>query len=256
MTIIKYVDLIDELRRISTYLEEYCETLYIIGSYSRGEYNSSSDVDIFIIIHNIDFKPRVMEILSDLRTYISQFSQILDVKIYTKESFMKAYEGVDHFQLWLNLSTGVLVIGHPIQLELNVSLVKSSLLLWIDRVNESITFLDVQAQFEGSCFVLYSALAWFYFVERFLYLQDNTTSIKREFLSTFFEDMSSIIYLNYKMIVQRIREKTIISPGERIQVKDRKKWSGSDYSTLVKIAERLAKNGLMIYKSIANKYPE
>ncbi len=247
--------LIEQITRISKEekMDNYCESIYLVGSYSREEFDHLSDVDLIVIVHNESELPFVLELVKIIQEYIAPFDVMLDSKVYTELSFNDAKKGIDHFSIWLNIETGICILGNEIQVKLNPSLVISGLLHWIDRVEESIVILENHSQFEGSCFVLYSALVWIFFIEKYL-LESNKTISKRETLNVYFGDMEPIVRVHYDRIVHKIRKESPNRYPKKLQFKEKKTWSDVYYSNLIQKARKILEYGNAVYRSLSAKY--
>ena len=231
-------------------LVEYCDSLYLVGSYSSGDVLISSDIDIIIIVRNDDAIRTVSKIFEEFR---SQIEPMLDIRVYTRDSFNKANNGLDHFSIWSNIQSGLLIIGSPIAVKLKPNLVKAGLLHWIDRIDESICHLEVHTQFEGTCFLLYSALVWFFFIDKHLIHEYKGKISKVGALRNVFGDMQETISLNYEKTLQKIRKKKI-NQGEKIRFKETRRWSEVEYSMLLGIAEDVNEYGNEILLKVSNRY--
>jgi predicted nucleotidyltransferase len=249
---LKYV--INELRLMSEgeELDKFCNSLYLVGSYPRQEYDTKSDIDLIVFVSDATFITKVLEIIDTFSKKIHNLGQVVDTRIYTESGFREAYGGVDHFSLWSSINSGLLIIGEPIQAKLKLPLVISGITYWMDRVNESTALLEARSQFAGACFYLRSALVWFFFIEKYLYSEDKQTLSKRRILELYFDDMESTVGSCYEEVVKKSRKKLVTPKKGKIQVK-RRVWSELDYSKLLDIAKRIMNYGDRICQKTSNR---
>jgi len=163
-------------------IKENCGSIMLTGSWARGDHHGWSDVDI-IVITNDKTKEHVQRILTRHKRsagFIGGNRPWLDIKLFSREEFIKLSNGPMNPFLFSCLKDGKIIYGKDFSKEI---VLKPSVLLdnidsCFQMIDEAIDLIKKKKMFPIICYFLYSCLRTFYHIDRII--DESRTSLDFE----------------------------------------------------------------------------
>ncbi len=194
-------------------LFELSSSVYLTGSYANSEKGPGSDIDLLIVTTSQTNTEAYESQLQDVFR-ASELKEIaVDARIYSQDTLRNDLAGVNHFLLWSSLANGILLYGEEITVKLEVLNVYQSMKAWLNRLDETGSFLEMRIHYSACCYDLYSALVWFYFIKRYLVANEKEMRTKTEILEAHFDSCLKSVSRNYEKLARQYRE---MSKGKRV----------------------------------------
>ncbi|MDF1540000.1 MAG: nucleotidyltransferase domain-containing protein [Candidatus Thorarchaeota archaeon] len=242
---------------ISTILESIfssIRTVYLTGSWANQEVDDESDIDLIVVVSEktdrIDMEAKVKQLFHNSKLN----NRIIDAMIYSENEFQDDFNGINHFQLWLSISKGVLLYGSEIKAKLNIQKVHQSMGYWLNRLSETGLLIESGSKYSRCCYDLYAALVWFYFINRYMTTKKEQTGTKRELLATHFGSCVVSVSDVYNTVVMKYRETRQNIGPVVTSVRDSKKSNESGFQCLGKAWNSVSKYCQKVYKETTEEY--
>ncbi len=185
-------------------------SIMLVGSQVDDENRSDSDIDL-IVVGEHPQKLRKL-ILESNQHLLRGARPELDLKTYTQQDFAKKISQKENFFFW-TCSQHRRVL-HGIDILDNIQLNPQSVdnLIWnqVEKLQESIEWLEMKIRYSGSCFYIYEYLTTSYFLERFVFESRKALSQRKaEYLKCILNDQHGIVKQKYYDVVKKKESSTL-----------------------------------------------
>lgn len=220
-------------------IEPFVKSVTLVGSYVVNETVSDSDIDL-IIIGTPSNKIRKLMLKTNLHTTGNNRPRI-DLKILTQQDFLIKKSKMENFFFWTCSQNRRVLYGVDIleKLELNCQSVDNLIWYHVERLQESLEWLERESRYSGSCYYIYEYLTTSYFLERFVFESKKGKSQKKsEYIESNLDHQYEIIkQKNYAVLK---KESSFgISGVTKIRHEIDKAMSTDDYYELQLINEKV-----------------
>ncbi len=237
--------------RVLQHIRQLCCKAYLVGSWTEGTGGNQSDIDLILVVENVQRLNQVKVILDEFRDVCYDNRPLIDAKVFTEEQLRNALQSLDYFRLWSGLNSGMLLWGESIHPQLRIDLVRKIMIRWLDLISEVSLKIDMYSEFEGACFVLYSALVEFYFIEKHLLHSSDSPITKEEIVSSHFSGLSNLVRREFYNVAGRITKQQ----GQiKISIKSKRHRPKNDFLDLSRAAKLIELYCDRIYREVIGIY--
>jgi predicted nucleotidyltransferase len=231
---------------------QFIESIYLVGSWARGESTPSSDIDILIITEDQITKNELSKQIQ--RKLLSELRKLIDVKILTSRELHEAYYSLYHFLIWVYFREGIVLFGksmvnqYPIIWDLLRNVVSDTQ----THLEESRLYLENKHRYSQACVVIWNSVNTFYFIDRYLLHRDQEHPNKQSAIQMRLKKMYRKIKGIYSDISMRINNDFPLSLGGVLRYPEKidRKYSSQEYDILLQYHELIEGYGNKIYRNL------
>lgn len=220
---------IDSIERCIAEFTNFSKSIFLTGSWAQKVGNSSSDVDILVIIDNPSKMRSALNIAKKFRS-MKRNRRFLDVRVITEDALQKLTKPKIRFYYWNQLETGVLV--HGMEQRYRFGIDESSINVLVGHLQETLNHICVNLEsnlmYTGSAVMLYDVTKTIYYIKH-NFISDRVEESKKQFIRDTLKESYSIARKSYYDSLSNSSDELEL----KISTKTDSKYDSSDYMALL-----------------------
>ena len=187
------------LNDVISSIAQFCDSIILVGSWSRRCADNESDLDLLIVTPDSNSKEQVLSNVKKHQKVSLRLRKLCDFKVITKAELDRGQSSSHFFVIWTWLRFGRVLYGSEIGncFDLDKEKLADVLSDLSRRMEDCSLRLGEYSMFRGSCVILIEALNTIFFIEQTVF-EDQPRKVKTDFLryelGDFYHSVMKIYY--------------------------------------------------------------